>query len=47
MVVSGGARQAPLFTSVVAFGVAATAFVVGIVLTLIGFALCAPATSAT
>ena len=39
--------QASLFTSVVAFGVAAMAFVVGIVLTLIGFALRAPATSAT
>lgn len=31
--------QASLFTSVVAFGVAAMAFVLGIVLTLIGFAL--------
>jgi hypothetical protein len=39
--------QASLFTSVVAFGVAAMAFVVGIVLTLIGFALRAPTTSAT
>lgn len=39
--------QASLFTSVVAFGVAAMAFVVGIVLTLIGFALRAPVTSAT
>ncbi len=39
--------QASLFTSVVAFGVAAMAFVVGIVLALIGFALRAPATSAT
>ena len=39
--------QASLFTSVVAFGVAAMAFVVGIVLTLIGFALRAPATTAT
>ena len=39
--------QASLFTSVVAFGVAAMAFVVGIVLTLIGFALRAPATSTT
>jgi hypothetical protein len=39
--------QASLFTSVVAFGVAAMAFVVGIVLTLIGFALRGPATSAT
>jgi hypothetical protein len=39
--------QASLFTSVVAFGVAAMAFVVGIVLTLIGFALRAPDTSAT
>jgi hypothetical protein len=38
--------QASLFTSVVAFGVAAMAFVVGIVLTLIGFALRAPATTA-
>ena len=35
--------QASLFTSVVAFGVAAMAFVVGIVLTLIGFALRTPA----
>ena len=34
--------QASLFTSVVAFGVAAMAFVLGIVLTLIGFALRAP-----
>ena len=31
--------QASLFTSVVAFGVAAMAFVLGLVLTLIGFAL--------
>ena len=35
--------QASLFTSVVAFGVAGMAFVLGIVLTLIGFALRAPA----
>ena len=35
--------QASLFTSVVAFGVAAMAFVLGIVLTLIGFAIRAPA----
>ena len=35
--------QASLFTSVVAFGVAAMAFVLGIVLALIGFALRAPA----
>ena len=35
--------QASLFTSVVAFGVALMAFVLGIVLTLIGFALRAPA----
>ena len=35
--------QASLFTSVVAFGVAAMAVVVGIVLALIGFALRAPA----
>ncbi len=34
--------QASLFTSVVAFGVAAMAFVLGIVLALIGFALRAP-----
>ena len=34
--------QASLFTSVVAFGVAAMAVVLGIVLTLIGFALRAP-----
>src|ERR1700754_903108 len=34
--------QASLFTSVVAFGVAFMAFVLGIVLTLIGFALRAP-----
>ncbi|WP_416954213.1 aromatic ring-opening dioxygenase LigA [Nocardioides sp. T5] len=34
--------QASLFTSVVAFGVAAMAIVVGIVLALIGFALRAP-----
>ena len=39
--------QASLFTSVVAFGVAAMAFVLGIVLTLIGFALRAPAPVAT
>ena len=37
--------QASLFTSVVAFGVAGMAFVLGIVLTLIGLALRAPATS--
>ena len=36
--------QASLFTSVVAFGVAAMAFVIGIVLTMIGFALRAPVT---
>jgi ABC-type sugar transport system permease subunit len=35
--------QASLFTSVVAFGVAAMAIVVGLVLALIGFALRAPA----
>lgn len=35
--------QASLFTSVVAFGVAAMAFVVGIILALIGFALRSPA----
>ena len=35
--------QASLFTSVVAFGVAGMAFVVGIVLALIGFAIRAPA----
>ena len=35
--------QSSLFTSVVAFGVAGMAFVLGIVLTLIGFALRAPA----
>ena len=35
--------QASLFTSVVAFGVAGMAFVLGIVLTLIGFALRTPA----
>jgi|SRR6478609_11346131 ABC-type Fe3+-siderophore transport system permease subunit len=34
--------QASLFTSVVAFGVCAMAFVIGIVLTMIGFALRAP-----
>jgi ABC-type Fe3+ transport system permease subunit len=34
--------QASLFTSVVAFGVAAMAVVVGIVLTLIGFAIRVP-----
>ncbi len=39
--------QASLFTSVVAFGVAGMAFVLGIVLTLIGLALRAPATSKT
>ncbi len=40
--------QASLFTSVVAFGVAGMAFVLGLVLILIGFALRAPApTSAT
>ena len=39
--------QASLFTSVVAFGVAAMAVVVGIVLALIGFAIREPATSAT
>ena len=39
--------QASLFTSVVAFGVSGMAFVLGIVLTLIGFALRAPATSTT
>jgi hypothetical protein len=38
--------QASLFTSVVAFGVSGMAFVLGIVLTLIGFALRAPATPA-
>ena len=37
--------QASLFTSVVAFGVAGMAFVLGIVLTLIGLALRAPDTS--
>ena len=36
--------QASLFTSVVAFGVCAMAFVIGIVLTMIGFALRAPVT---
>jgi hypothetical protein len=36
--------QASLFTSVVAFGVAFMAFVLGIVLTVIGFALRTPAT---
>ena len=35
--------QASLFTSVVAFGLAAMAFVLGIVMTLIGFAIRAPA----
>lgn len=35
--------QASLFTSVVAFGVAGMAFVLGIVLALVGFALRAPA----
>src|SRR6187431_3626116 len=39
--------QASLFTSVVAFGVAGMAFVLGIVLTLIGFALRAPDAPAT
>jgi hypothetical protein len=39
--------QASLFTSVVAYGVAAMAFVLGIVLTLIGFALRAPAPAST
>jgi ABC-type sugar transport system permease subunit len=39
--------QASLFTSVVAFGVAAMAFVLGIVLALVGFALRAPARAAT
>jgi hypothetical protein len=39
--------QASLFTSVVAFGVAAMAFVLGIVLILIGFALRAPARAVT
>jgi hypothetical protein len=38
--------QASLFTSVVAFGVAAMAVIVGIVLTLIGFAIREPATAA-
>jgi ABC-type sugar transport system permease subunit len=38
--------QASLFTSVVAFGVAGMAFVLGIVLTLIGLGLRAPGTSA-
>ena len=37
--------QASLFTSVVAFGVAGMAVVLGIVLTLIGFALRAPTTT--
>jgi ABC-type sugar transport system permease subunit len=36
--------QASLFTSVVAFGVAAMAFVVGIVMAMIGFAIRTPAT---
>jgi ABC-type sugar transport system permease subunit len=39
--------QASLFTSVVAFGVAGMAFVVGIVLTLIGFALRTSAATTT
>jgi ABC-type sugar transport system permease subunit len=39
--------QASLFTSVVAFGVAGMAFVLGIVLTLIGLALRAPVRTAT
>ena len=38
--------QASLFTSVVAFGVAAMAVVVGIVMTLIGFAIRVPPTPA-
>ena len=37
--------QASLFTSVVAFGVAAMGFVIGVVLVLIGFALRTPARS--
>ena len=37
--------QASLFTSVVAFGVAAMAVALGVVLTLIGFALRAPVTT--
>ena len=39
--------QASLFTSVVAFGVSAMAFVLGIVLALIGLALRSPATTTT
>jgi ABC-type sugar transport system permease subunit len=39
--------QASLFTSVVAFGVAAMAFVLGIVLTLIGLAIRTPAAAET
>ncbi|MGH3335052.1 MAG: aromatic ring-opening dioxygenase LigA, partial [Nocardioides sp.] len=39
--------QASLFTSVVAFGVAAMALALGIVLALIGFALRAPARAVT
>src|SRR6476619_1241033 len=39
--------QASLFTSVVAFGVAAMAFVLGIVLALIGLAIRAPAVAGT
>jgi len=39
--------QASLFTSVVAFGVAGMAFVLGIVLTLIGLALRAPVRTST
>jgi hypothetical protein len=39
--------QASLFTSVVAFGVAGMAVVLGIVLTLIGFAIRAPAVART
>jgi hypothetical protein len=39
--------QASLFTSVVAFGVAAMAFVLGIVLTLIGLAIRTPAVPGT
>lgn len=40
-------RQASLFTSVVAFGVAVMAFVVGVVLALIGLAIRAPAAVGT
>ena len=39
--------QASLFTSVVAFGVAAMAFVVGIVLAMVGFAIRKPPAAAT